>query len=38
MKRLLSPACSHIPMLVEYLSTAADEGDVDAYQARKVGK
>jgi hypothetical protein len=35
MKRLLSPAFSHIPMLVEYLSTTEEESEIDLYQARK---
>lgn len=36
MKRLLSPAFTHIPMLIEYLSTEEEESEIDLYQARKV--
>ena len=35
MKKLLSPLYSSIPFLVEYISSEAEESEIDSMQARK---
>lgn len=35
MKKLLSPMCSSIPNLIEYISSESEESEIDSMQARK---